>query len=149
MFTREVITMPSDVSSLGIIKLRNLLDYFQDTAALAVEGIEGTSSELIARGYAWVLLKYEINFTGYLPSLDEKFYINTFHDPSHGYNTLREFHVKSMYGYEILNAKTSWLLVEFNSGKLVKPSAHIPGIMIKDTSPIDPDFQEIPDFDES
>ncbi len=149
MFTREVITMPSDVSSLGIIKLRNLLDYFQDTAALAVEDIEGTSSELIARGYAWVLLKYEINFTGKLPSLDEKFYINTFHDPSHGYNTLRAFQVKSMYSYEILNAKTSWLLVEFQSGKLVKPSAHIPAITVRDTAEIDADFTEIPDFEES
>ena len=149
MFIRKIAVMPSDVSSLGIIKLRNLLDYFQDTAALAVEDIEGTSSELIAKGYAWVLLKYEINITGHLPSLDEKFYIRTYHDPSHGYNTLRNFHVESADGKEIINAKTSWLLVEFKSGKLVKPSAHIPGIMIKDTAQIDPDFQEIPDFDDS
>ena len=58
MFTRSVRVMPSDVSCDGRIKLRSLLNYFQDTAGLAVEDIEGTSTELYSRGYAWVLMKY-------------------------------------------------------------------------------------------
>ena len=73
MYTREIIVQPSDVSNLGTIKLKNLLDYFQDTAGLAVENIEGTTTELIARGYAWVLTRYEIEFPGKMPGLDEKF----------------------------------------------------------------------------
>ena len=56
MFTRKVAVMPSDVGVDGRIKLRSLLNYFQDTAGLAVVDVEGTTTELLARGYAWVLM---------------------------------------------------------------------------------------------
>ena len=79
MFTREIRVQPSDVSCLGSLKLKNLLDYFQNTASIAVENIEGSTSDLIARGYAWVLTRYEIEFLGKLPMLDESFSITTFH----------------------------------------------------------------------
>ncbi|MBR1418536.1 MAG: hypothetical protein IJ576_06200, partial [Synergistaceae bacterium] len=72
MYTREVKVMPSDAAVNGQIKLRNFLDYLQDTASLAVEDIEGSTTQLLARGYAWILTRYEIEFTGHtLPSLDE------------------------------------------------------------------------------
>ena len=146
MFKRTIKIMPSDVGSNGKIKLRSLLNYFQDTAGLAVIDVEGTTTELLARGYAWVLMKYEIDFTGDLPSLDESMEICTFHDPNHGYNTLRIFRVYSQ-GQLIVSAKTSWLLIDVNSGRPVKPMAHIPGIEnIGEDERISPDFREIPDI---
>ena len=146
MYTRNVTVMPSDVGSNGKIKLRSLLNYFQDTAGLAVVDVEGTTTELIARGYAWVLMKYEIEFLGELPELDERMDIETFHDPNHGYNTLRVFKVIS-HGELIVSAKTSWLLMDVKSGRPVKPPAHIPGLeKIEDDERISPDFREIPDI---
>lgn len=151
MYTREVRVMVSDVGSNGRIKLRSLLNYFQDTAALAVEDIEGTTTELLSRGYAWVLMKYEIDFAGRLPLLDETFTIGTYHDPNHGYNTLRMFQVYAGTGLSgsgssgsgssssglssqeiIVSAKTSWLLLDVKAGRPVKPLAHIPGIDTRD-----------------
>ena len=145
MYTRELMVLPSDASCQGTIKLRSLLDYFQDTAELAVNDIEGTAVELAAKGYAWVLTKYEIDFTGKLPVLDEKFFIHTFHDPSHGYNTLRVFQVESQNGAPIVYAKTSWLLLDLAAGRPVKAIAHIPGISERDTESINPEFRDIPD----
>ncbi|MBQ9418931.1 MAG: hypothetical protein IJU31_00995 [Synergistaceae bacterium] len=145
MFTRELTVQPSDVSCQGTIKLKSLLDYFQNTAGLAVEDIEGTTTELIARGYAWVLTRYEIEITGKLPSLDEKFFINTFHDPSHGYNTLRVFDVRADSGLPIVFAKSSWLLLDLANGRPVKAGAHLPEILKRDTQEINPDFQDISD----
>ena len=143
MYTRQIKVMPSDVSCDGRIKLRSLLNYFQDTAGMAVEDVEGTATELYLRGYAWVLMRYEIEFTGNLPRLDETFTINTFHDPNHGYNTLRMFQVYN--GEEhIVSAKTSWLLVDVNTGRPVKPVSHIPGITSRDNEDISPDFRDIP-----
>ncbi|MBQ7169755.1 MAG: hypothetical protein IJR63_07645 [Synergistaceae bacterium] len=147
MFTRSVRVMPSDVSCDGRIKLRSLLNYFQDTAGLAVEDIEGTSTELYSRGYAWVLMKYEIDFAGKLPMLDDTFTIHTFHDPNHGYNTLRMFQVYNGQQENIVSAKTSWLLVDVHTGRPVKPTAHIPGIASRDNQDISPDFTDIPDID--
>ena len=148
MYIREVTVQPSDVSSTGALKLRNLLDYFQDTAGLAVEDIEGTSSDLIARGYAWILTRYEIEFLGNMPSLDEKFLIKTFHDPNHGYNTLRVFDVSDKNGKPLVWAKTSWLLLDLAAQRPVKPIAHLPEIISRDTGEITPDFQDIPVINE-
>ncbi|MBR1658238.1 MAG: hypothetical protein IJ697_07210 [Synergistaceae bacterium] len=146
MFTRTVRVQPSDVSCDGRLKLKRLIDYFQDTASMAVEPIEGTASELAQRGYAWVLSRYEIDFTGKMPSIDEYFDITTFHDPSHGYNTLRIFKVTSK-GNLIIHAKSSWFLVDIKAGRVVKALAHLPEIMT-DAEEINPDFREIPDFEE-
>ena len=149
MFTRNIKVLPSDSSCLGTIKLKNLLDYFQDTAGMAVDDIEGTATELNARGYSWVLTRYEIEFIGKLPTLDEKFSIRTFHDPSHGYNTLRVFEVQSEKGNPIAYAKTSWLLLDLAVGRPVKPAAHIPEILTRETSEINPDFQDIPKLEDN
>ena len=148
MFTRQITVLPSDTSCQGTIKLRSLLDYFQDTAGLAVEDIEGTTTELIAKGYAWILTRYEIEFIGKLPVLDEKFTITTFHDPNHGYNTLRVFQVNSVDGRPLVWAKTSWLLLDLAEGRPVKPIAHLPEITSQDTENVPPEFHNIPDFDD-
>lgn len=146
MYTCEFKVQPSNVSSKGTLKLRSLLDYFQDTAGLAVEDIEGTTTELIARGYAWVLTRYEIEILEGMPRLDEKFLINTYHDPSHGYNMLRAFEVKNSGGQEIIKAKSSWFLVELAKGRPVKSAVHLPEVLKRDTGDIDPNFQELKDF---
>ena len=141
MFTKEIIVQPSDVSCLGTLKLKNLLDYFQNTAGLAVENIEGTTTDLIARGYAWVLTRYEIEFLGKMPALDEKFFISTFHDPSHGYNTLRVFDVRDAKKNPIAWAKSSWLLLDLANMRPVKAVAHLPEIAKQEV-------QEISESDE-
>ena len=148
MYTRELTVLPSDASCQGTIKLHSLLDYFQNTAELAVMDIEGPATELAAKGYAWVLTKYEINFIGDLPLIDENFFLHTFHDPSHGYNTLRVFQVEAQNGTPIVYAKTSWLLLDLAAGRPVKAIAHIPGISERDTESINPEFKEIPDFND-
>ena len=150
MYTREVKVMPSDAAVNGQIKLRNFLDYLQDTASLAVEDIEGSTTQLLARGYAWILTRYEIEFTGHtLPSLDEKFNINTFHDPNHGYGTLRVFQVNKLNGELIAWAKTSWLLLDLAAGRPVKAIEHIPGINSRDAQDINPEFRDIPKLNEA
>ena len=142
MFTRRVKVMPSDVGYDGHMKLRCILDCFQDTAAMAFEGVEGTSTQLLARGYAWVLTRYEIDIHGELPGLDDEFDLHTWHDPNHGYNTLR------MFQSHFITAKSSWLLVDVKAGRPVKALAHIPGINSQDSDTVSPSFREIPSFTE-
>ena len=147
MFKRNLNVLPSDASCNGIIKLRSLLDYFQDTAAIAVEDLEGTSTELAAKGYAWILRNYEIDFLDTPPSLDENFTIYTAHDPNHGFNCLRIFKVVNSHENTVIYAKSSWLLLDLAAQRPVKPSAHIPKILERDTIEINPDFQNIPQLD--
>ena len=146
MYTHEFTVQPSDASCNGTIKLKNLLDYFQNAAGLAVEDLEGNTAEFASRGYAWILMRYEIEFIGKLPTIDEKFIINTFHDPSHGYNMLRVFDVRDKNSNPIIWSKTSWLLLDLAAGRPVKSAVHLPEVLTRDTGEINPDFNEIPDF---
>ena len=146
MYIRELTVQPSDASCFGQIKLHSLLNYLQDTANLAVASLEGTSSQLLARGYAWVLTRYEVELTGALPMLDDPFVVKTYHDLSHGYSTLRVFEVDSADGTPLVWAKTSWLLLDLAAGRPVRPAVHIPELAQRDTASIDPDFRDIPDF---
>lgn len=144
MYLRKLTVQPSDASCRGQIKLHKLLDYLQDTASMAVSDLEGASSELMARGYAWVLVRYEVEVLAPLPTLDDPFVVGTFHDPEHGYNTLRTFQVTKPDGTMLAWAKTSWLLLDLASGRPVRPMVHIPRIAERYTEAIDPDFRDIP-----
>lgn len=141
MYVRDLIVLPSQASFRSRIKLHSLLDCFQDTATLAVSSMEGMPGELMSRGYAWVLTRYEIEIMGALPALDEKFQIATFHDPNHGFNTLRVFEVRNAEGVQAVWAKTSWLLLDLASGRPVRVLQHIPELGDRYTAPIDPDFR--------
>ncbi len=142
---RVLKVMPSHSSMSGHIKLFSLLNMFQDTAELAVEHIEGNIDELYAKGFAWIVTKYEISILGELPKISDTFALETFHDPFHSYNTLRMFRL-ILDGNEVLTAKTSWILIDTNSGKPVKPIAHIPCITKSlSCKEIHDTFTEIPD----
>lgn len=149
MFSRIIRVNPSDVSFDGRMKLRSLLDCFQNTAATAVEKLEGNTAQLTAKGYAWVLTDYEIDFTGDLPFIDETFTLRTYHDPSHGYKTLRMFRGENDGGKEFVTAKSCWLLVDLRTGKPVKPIAHLPEITTGDVEQISPEFSDIPPLTEA
>lgn len=148
MYVRELTVLPSDASCHGELKLHGLLNHLQDTASLAATGLEGGPTQVLARGYAWVLLRYEVELLRRLPEMDERFVIKTFHDMNHGYHTLRVFQVETPSGVPLVWAKTSWLLLDLAAGRPVRPAAYLPGFLDRDTEPIDPDFRDIPDFSE-
>ncbi len=148
MYIRELTVLPSDASCHGELKLHGLLDHLQDTASLAATGLEGGPTQVLARGYSWVLLRYEVELLRRLPAMDEHFIVKTFHDMNHGYRTLRVFQVETPSGIPLVWAKTSWLLLDLAAGRPVRPAAHLPEFLSRDTEPIDPDFRDIPDFPE-
>ena len=148
MYVRELTVLPSDASCHGELKLHGLLNHLQDTASLAATGLEGGPTQVLARGYAWVLLRYEVELLRRLPAMDERFVVKTFHDMNHGYRTLRVFQVETPSGVPLVWAKTSLLLLDLAAGRPVRPAAHLPEFLSRDTEPIDPDFRDIPDFPE-
>ena len=89
MYVRELTVLPSDASCHGELKLHRLLDHLQDTANLAATGLKGGPTQVLARSYSWVLLRYEVELLRRLPAMDKHFVVKTFHDMNHGYRTLR------------------------------------------------------------
>ena len=98
MYVRELTVLPSDASCHGELKLHGLLDCLQDTAGMAVAELDGSPTQVLARGYAWVILLYEVELLHRLPALDDRFLVKTYHDMNHGYRTLRVFQVETPRG---------------------------------------------------
>jgi medium-chain acyl-[acyl-carrier-protein] hydrolase len=140
--------MPSEASCTNEIKVRALLNQLQDTASFAVMDREGSPSDLMRRGYAWVLLRYGLEVVGRLPGMGESIMIETRHTANDGFHTLRAFRVFSV-GNEattLILAKTSWVLVDLAAGRPVRAARRLPEVFsdVADDPPIDPDFAVIP-----
>jgi medium-chain acyl-[acyl-carrier-protein] hydrolase len=148
--------MPSETACTNEIKIRALFNRLQDTAGLAVEALEGSPGELMRRGYAWVLLKYDLEVMKRLPGMDESVVIETRHTPGDGFHTLRVFRVFNEANNKANNeanevetlvlAKTSWVLIDLAVGRPVRAGQHLPEIFsdVADALPIDPNFVVIP-----
>jgi medium-chain acyl-[acyl-carrier-protein] hydrolase len=147
MYRQKVVVSPSEAGCSNEIKIRALLDIFQDTASAAVKDREGSPGALMARGYAWVLLKYEVDAAARLPGMDEEVIIETRHTPNDGFHTLRVFRVSSAADESktLVLAKTSWVLIDLASARPVRAIQHIPEVFedVIDDLPIDPDFAGI------
>ena len=148
MYREKLTVMPSETACTNEMKIRALLNRLQDVASLAVENLEGSPGELMRRGYAWVLLKYELEVTGRLPGMSEAIAIETRHTPGDGFHTLRVFRVFSAASEAetLVLAKTSWVLIDLAAGRPVRATQRLPEIFsdTADDSPIDPDFVSIP-----
>lgn len=143
MYTQTLVVMPSDASCTGEIKLRALLNYLQNVAGMAVLHLEGSTSRLMERGYAWVLLQYEVKLDR-LPLIDEPFQVRTRHATGDGFHTLRVFDVRSPSGEALVQAKTSWVLLDRAAGRPVRAAQHLPEFFAACDQTIDPAFGTIP-----
>jgi medium-chain acyl-[acyl-carrier-protein] hydrolase len=140
--------MPSEVGCTGEIKMRALLNRLQDAAGLAVQHSEGATSELMERGYAWVLLRYELKVEKRLPGMDETVVLETRHTPGDGFYTLRVFRIfdEKDEAKTLVSARTSWVLIDLAAGRPVRATQRLPEIFsdVADDPLIDGDFTAIP-----
>lgn len=153
MYTQTVTVRPSDTSCTGEIKIRNLLNHLQDIAGVAVEEMEGQPGELMERGYAWVLLKYDFEVVKRLPRIDEAFEVRTWHTTGDGLRTLRAFELDTLPsggrdGEALARAKTSWVLIDLAAQRPVRADRHLPEVFANSSLPVDPDFRTLPKLEE-
>ncbi|GHS96152.1 acyl-ACP thioesterase [Synergistales bacterium] len=147
MYRKKIVISPSEAGCSNEVKIKALLDIFQDTASVAVKDKEGSPGALMARGYAWVLLKYEIEVVTRSPGMDEEVIVETRHTLGDGFHTLRVFRVFSASDESktLVLAKTSWVLIDLAAARPVRAIQHIPEVFedVFDDLPIDPDFLKI------
>ena len=146
MYRQKFTIMPSEVGCTGEIKMRAFLNRLQDAAGLAVGA--GSPGELMRRGYAWVLLKYELKVEKHLPGIGETVLLETRHTPGDGFYTLRVFRVfhEKNEAESWGSAKTSWVLIDLAAGRPVRATQRVPEIFsdVAGDPPIDGDFMAIP-----
>jgi medium-chain acyl-[acyl-carrier-protein] hydrolase len=141
MYERLCKVQPSETGGDGKLKIRKLFDYFQDTAAMAVEPVEGGTLKLLERGYGWILINYSLNVSR-CPLMDEPFRIKTWHMTGTGLYTLRAFNVLSAREEILAEAKSSWILMDLANEKPVRAIQHLPQEFIDSGEPVEPGFDK-------
>ena len=148
MYREKLKVMPSEAACTNEIKIRALLNRFQDVASLAVEDCEGSPGDLMRRGYAWVLLRYVLDVERRLPAQDESIVIETRHTVNDGFHTLRVFRVfvEGNEAETMVLAKTSWVLIDLAAERPVRALQRLPEVFcdVVDDPPIDPEFAPLP-----
>ncbi|MBO4670657.1 MAG: hypothetical protein J5640_02290 [Bacteroidales bacterium] len=75
---------------------------------------------LNARGLCWILLRNSIHFER-MPQKEEKVTLETWHSGIHGPISIRDYRMLDAGGEAIINATSSWGLMDIAARKLAKP----------------------------
>ena len=148
MYSKKLTVMPSETACTNEIKVRSLLNHFQDTASLSATGFEGSPGELARRGYTWILLRYQLEVNKRLPTMDESLVIETRYTMNDGLRVLRDFRVfaQACEAEALVSAKTSWVLTDLATERPVRASQHLSKLFcdLADGIHIDPEFTAVP-----
>lgn len=115
-----------DAGPGGTIKIPVLFNYFQGVTGAHVNTIGFGGSDILQKGYSWVISRYRLSITK-LPSLYDKFIITTWRSGENGYFAIREFIVTDEENNILMLATSSWMLLNIFKMVPVKPSELFPG----------------------
>lgn len=97
--------------------------FFDIAQELAVRGscqLGVPDNVLHERGLCWILLRNAVHFD-YLPKIEEKVTLQTWHSGIRGPLSTREYRVLNSSGEIIIKATSSWALMDMEARSLAKP----------------------------
>lgn len=142
MFVKEIVIRYSETDQKGNLKVVSLFDIFQDVGSehAALMGI--SALDLIARNYTWVMLKYNVRICR-LPVWNERVVLRTWRCPHKNLYELREFHLLDEKGDLLVQALSSWVMMNYTSRKPVRLDRFIPPDLMEQPSPVPDDFSRL------
>ncbi|MEA1966784.1 MAG: thioesterase [Thermodesulfobacteriota bacterium] len=114
----------SALGSMGQLKIVNILNLLQDTAAEHASLLKISGFDLAKKNLAWVISKYRIKILSNPPWL-EKLLIKTWRFPWKNLYELRHFQITGKNGAEIINATAAWVMVKKSNGLPVRLSRYL------------------------
>lgn len=132
----------------GKAKLIPLLDYLQDAAGLHAEQLGVAVTDLKARNLTWILSRYHVKIARY-PAAGETVEVETWPSASRSRFALREFEMKAKDGAVLLQATTSWLVMDLARRRPVPLEGVLPDFPLLEKRALEDDFKPLPVFDGS
>ncbi len=131
-----------DAGPGGTIKIPVLFNYFQGVTGAHANSIGFGGSDILRKGYSWVISRYRLSVLK-LPSLYDKFTITTWRSGENGYFAVREFIVTDEEKNILMQATSSWMLMNIFKMVPVKPSDLFPGYPMNSERALDDKFPPI------
>lgn len=119
MYTIDRTVAFSETGPDDMIKITNLIDYYQDICTFQSEDLGVGTGFLKERGIGWVASSWQIEVMRY-PRLDEKIVVTTFPYEFKGAMGMRNFKMETRDGEVLSVANSIWSLINRESLMLIK-----------------------------
>lgn len=133
VYREEVVIKYHECGSGSILRLKDLLDYFQDVAALHADelgvGLESVSSNK----ELWVLSKLQISLSRDL-RVGDRLTLVTYPTGVNGLYAERQYTMTDMDGNDVVKATSFWLLLDAVRFRPVRPADCLPKTMLDQCS---------------
>ena len=137
----------SDAGPGGLIKIPILFNYFQNTTGAHANSIGFDGADILKKGYSWVITRYRLSVTK-LPVLFDKFHVTTWRSGESGNYAIREFSVTDETGNILMQATSSWMLLNIIKREPVRPSEMFPGYPVNPERALYDSFTSVPELSE-
>lgn len=134
-----------DAGPGGKIKIPSLFNYFQGATGEHANAIGFGGADILKKGYSWVISRYRLSVTR-LPGLFEKFTITTWRSGENGHFAIREFHITDQSGQTLMQATSSWILLNIIKREPARPSDLFPGYPVNPERALYDSFSSIPEI---
>ncbi len=114
-----------EVDSSQRLKPTAFMDMAQEMAYQAAAVMKFGYAELIAKNMAWVLSRMRIHFLT-RPHWGDNLTIKTWHRGAFGPFFVRDFEVLSDDGHRLIEATSSWVVIDIDSRRMAKPEDVLP-----------------------
>ncbi len=127
----------------GRAQLATLVNFLQESAADHARQLGAGFEHLSPRNLIWVLSRYHLRLSRY-PLSGDTVEVLTWPSAREGLFALREFEVRDSSGREVAVGTSSWMLLNLESKRPVRPAQHLPEYPIEPRRALPDDFPSLP-----
>ncbi len=128
-----------DAGPGGKIRIPSLFNYFQGATGAHAHSIGFGGADILIKGYSWVISRYRLSVISF-PKLYDRFTITTWRSGESGHFAIREFLITDEKGELLMQATSSWILLNYKKKEPVKPSEMFPGYPVNPERAINDNF---------
>lgn len=141
-FEKELTIRFSETDNTGHMKAVSIFDCFQDVGCEHAALMGLSASDLLAKNYTWIMLRYNVNIHR-SPFWNEKLTIKSWRYPHKNLYELRRFDIIDQSGEVIIEGLSSWVMMDFTSRLPVRLSRFMSDDWMKADKPIEDNFLKL------
>lgn len=142
LYDKKSVVRFSETDNHGRMKAVSLFDCFQDVGSehAAMMGIAAT--DLLTKNYTWILLRYNVDIHR-APFWNETIRLRSWRHPHKNLYELRKFEIYDESDMLIVEALSSWVMMDFSSRRPVRLSRFMGEDLLESTMPVPDDFYKL------
>jgi len=131
IYERKRTVRYAETGIAGKLKPVSIFNYFQDIASEHTAELGVSAWDLLPKGLAWVVFRYQLEIHKY-PLWNDRLIIRTWRYPCQKLYELRVYEIYDDQKNLMIEAKSSWILTNLNTKKPVRIDRRLPADLLTD-----------------